>query len=86
MDKLHALEEAIQLDAIEFRENMQKIKESSFLTKEEDFQKAKDLWFESKKIVERIKRLEYEEEHLLPLVRKRILIMLNEAHDNTDLL
>ena len=81
MTNLHGIEELIRIDCDRMIYLLTEIKNLHELTtNEEEFKKAKILWKESKEIAHRMKKLEYSEEHILPVVRKKIIHLLEKVH------
>ena len=78
---LKLLEESIKLDANKFIKNIIQIKSLKFYSDENDFARAKKLWFESEKLLTKIRKLEYSEDKLLPLLKKRLINILEKAKE-----
>jgi len=81
MKSLYALQELIRNDCNKILHNLDVIHQLKFLEKEEDFQKAKNLWQECGMIARRLHKLEYKEEHLIDVARKHILLSLEDLRN-----
>ncbi len=79
---MNGIEELIKTDCDKITRLLTEIREMHDLTtNEETFKRAKTLWKESIDITNRIKKLDYKEEHILPIVRKKMIHLLEKAHE-----
>ena len=81
MATLHGIEELINADCDKMIHLLTEIKNLHQLTTDmEEFKKAKILWKESKDIAHRMQKLEYSEEHMLSIIRKKVIHLLEKVH------
>lgn len=82
MSTLNGIEELIRADCDKMIHNLTQIKKLHNLTSDEsEFKKAKQLYKENKEIALRLQKLEYKEEHILPIVKKKALYLLEKARN-----
>ena len=79
MVDLKLIEEAIKIDAKKFIENIKKIKDLKYLDDENDFQKARKLWFESENLLKKIRKLDYSDHKSLELAKKKLVQVLEDV-------
>lgn len=80
MKNLNGIEELIRVDCDKMIRILTEIEELYNLTSDKsEFKKAKELWKEYEKLAFRLQKLDYKEEHMLPIVRKEVLLLLEKV-------